>query len=66
MAPSIFNEHSLTVTRTSLGADRKTVLVEIAGLQPTWCMEIKCSLRGADGKEFTRTIHNTIHQLGTQ
>jgi len=43
------NEHSLTVTRTSLGADRKTVLVEIAGLQPTWCMEsnVPCAARMA-------------------
>jgi hypothetical protein len=28
-------------------------------------MEIKCTLRGSDGASFTRTIHNTIHQLGT-
>ena len=58
------NEHSLSVTKATLAADHKTVFLDIPELGPTWGMEIKCTLRGADGESFTRTIHNTIHQLG--
>jgi hypothetical protein len=58
------NERSLNVTRATLAADHQTVFLEIPELQPTWCMEIKCTLRRGDGTSFTRTIHNTIHLLG--
>jgi cytochrome c5 len=58
------NEHSLNVAGATLAADNKTVFLEIPDLEPTWCMEIQCTLRAADGAPFTRTIHNTIHQLG--
>jgi len=39
------------------------VFLSIPGLTQTWCMEIRCDLRGADGTVFTRTVHNTIHQV---
>ena len=42
-----------------------TVFLNIPKLQPTWCMEIKLNLRGADGTLFSRTVHNTIHELGS-
>jgi hypothetical protein len=58
------NEHSLSVTKATLAPDNRTVFLEIPELEPTWCMEIKCALRSRDGGTFTRTIHNTIHQLG--
>ena len=57
------NEHSLNVAEATLAADQKSVFLNIPELKPTWCMEIKCDLRGADGTVFTRTLHNTIHQL---
>jgi hypothetical protein len=57
------NQHPLKITKASLGTDAKTVGLEIPELAPTWCMEIKAKLRGADGTEFTRVIHNTIHKL---
>jgi hypothetical protein len=44
-------------------ADGKTVALEIPEIQPTWCMEIKCSIRGADGTPISRQIQNTIHSL---
>ena len=59
-------EHNLKVARATLGTDRKSVVLEIPELQPTWCMEIKCTLNGADGQGFTRTVHNTLHQLGAE
>ncbi len=58
------DEHPLRISRATLRDDGKTVFLEMPDLQPTWGMEIKCSLRGADGQEFTRTLHNTIHRLG--
>ena len=60
-----FNEHGLAVTEATVAADQKSVALTLPGLRPAWCMEIKASLRGADGTRFTRTIHNTIHNLGT-
>jgi len=59
------NEHGLNVTKVTLATDRKSVLLSIPSLQPTWSMEIKVKLRGADGTPFARTLHNTIHQLGS-
>jgi hypothetical protein len=58
------NEHALTIRGATLGPDRKTIVLNIPDLAPTWCMEIKASLHGADGAPFSRTLHNTIHQLG--
>ena len=59
------NEHSLNVTRATLSQDRKSVLLQMADLQPTWCMEIKYSLEGDDGTRITQRIHNTVHHLGS-
>jgi hypothetical protein len=58
------DEHRLNVTRATLAADKRTVVLNLPGLQPTWCMEIKFDLRGADGTAFQRTLHNTVHQPG--
>ena len=59
------DEHPLKVAGATLAADRKSVWLNIPGLQPTWSMEIKYELRGADGASFNRTLHNTIHHLGS-
>ncbi len=56
-------EHPLTVAVASLSLDGKTVELNIPGLAPTRGMELRCSLRSADGIEFERVIHNTIHAL---
>jgi len=58
-----YDEHELSVTAAHLSADGRTVHLEIPKLAPTWCMEIKCRLKSADGVPFERTIHNTIHRL---
>ncbi|MFO0875895.1 MAG: DPP IV N-terminal domain-containing protein [Gemmataceae bacterium] len=57
-------EKPLTVTRASIAPDGKTVRLDIPDLNPTWCMEIRYSLQGADGKAVSGTLHNTIHALG--
>ncbi|MFN0055767.1 MAG: DUF6797 domain-containing protein [Planctomycetales bacterium] len=58
-----FDEKTLTVRRATLSPDSKTLSLELADLQPTWCMEIKYSLRSAAGTPIQGTIHNTIHDL---
>jgi hypothetical protein len=58
-----YNEHGLEVRGLRLSADGKTLTVEVPELAPTWCMEIKYALRGADGEEVKGVIHNTIHAL---
>jgi cytochrome c5 len=58
------DEHKLNVTSATLGANKRTVFLIIPDLQPTWCMEVKFDLRGADGTPFQRTLHNTVHEPG--
>ncbi len=55
------NEKTLPVKIARLSPDCKTVALEIADIQPTWGMEIKVAIRGADGAPINRQIHNTIH-----
>ncbi|MFM8271369.1 MAG: DUF6797 domain-containing protein, partial [Gemmata sp.] len=58
------DEKPLPVSKATLSADGKTVRLELPDLAPTWCMEIKYRLSGADGRPVGGTIHNTIHALG--
>jgi putative heme-binding domain-containing protein len=58
-----FDEKPLEVRSAKLSADSKTVTLDIAELRPTWCMEIRFSLRAATGTPVQGTIHNTIHEL---
>jgi putative heme-binding domain-containing protein len=58
-----YNEHSLKVTGASLSEGGRTIRLEIPDLAATWCMEIKYSLKSADGTPVTGTIHNTIHRI---
>jgi hypothetical protein len=60
-----YNEHPLAILKATLSPDGKSVSLIIPDLQPTWGMEIKFNLQGADGTTFTRVLHNTIHQLST-
>ncbi len=59
-----YDERPLKVTSATLAADGRTVFLTIPDIAPTWCMEIKITLKAADGTAFERIIHNTIHQLG--
>lgn len=58
------DERHLGVLDASIGADQRTIDLELEGMQPTWCMEITYHLKGADGKDIDGKIHNTVHQLG--
>jgi hypothetical protein len=57
------DERPLKVTGADVSADGRTVLLRVADLGPTWCMEIKYGLKAADGEAFEGVIHNTIHRL---
>jgi hypothetical protein len=57
------DEKPLTVTKATALADRKTVRLDIQDLAPTWGMEIKYRVKGADGRAVIGVIHNTIHEM---
>lgn len=58
-----YDEKPVTASSISVSVDGKRVFISIPDLKPTWCMEIKYNLKGADGRSFNGTIHNTIHVL---
>jgi hypothetical protein len=58
-----FNEKQLTVDRATLSADGRTLTLIVPDLRPTWCMEVRYSLKSRDGKPVSGVIHNTIHVL---
>jgi hypothetical protein len=57
------NERTLPITQAVLAEDARTVTLTIPDLAPTRGLELQCTLKGADGKAFTRSIHATIHRL---
>ena len=58
-----YDEHPLQVAKASLSSDGKTVMLDLEGFSPTWCMEVVYSFTGTDGKTFTGKLHNTVHDL---
>jgi putative heme-binding domain-containing protein len=58
------DERTLKVVRAVLEADGRTVQLDIPDLKPTWCMEIKASLKDTVGRLVNVVIHNTIHRVG--
>lgn len=58
-----YNEKRLAITSAKVSSDGRTVFLEVPDTKPTWCMEIKYSLKDRDGKAVESVIHNTIHHL---
>ncbi|MBC8873101.1 MAG: c-type cytochrome [Planctomycetes bacterium] len=58
------NEKPSKITDATLSDDGRSVFLKIPDIKPTWCMEIKYSIKGAGGEFVDGKIHNTIHQLG--
>ncbi len=58
-----YDEKPLEILSAKFSADSKTIVLDVADLQPTWCMEIKFAFRSATGTPVQGTIHNTIHEL---
>lgn len=59
-----YDEKTLAVTSAHLGDDRRTVLLTLPDIQPTWCMSIEFKLTGSKGEPVNGLIHNTIHAIG--
>jgi hypothetical protein len=59
-----YNEQKLAVTKAVLGKDKKSILLTIPQIKPTWGMEIQYRIKDDNGKEIDGLIQNTIHLLG--
>lgn len=59
-----YNIQELVVTKAVLGKDKKTLMLTLPEIKPTWVMEINYSFKNEEGKTVTGLIQNTIHQLG--
>ncbi len=57
------NERPRAVTEAHLSADGRTLRLTISDLAPTWGMEVRYELRGAEGEPVSGVLHNTIHAL---
>ncbi|MBA4064410.1 MAG: heme-binding protein [Isosphaera sp.] len=55
------DEKPLAVAKAVVAPDGRTVRLDLPDLAPTWGMEIKYRLSGADGRPVTGIINNTIH-----
>jgi hypothetical protein len=58
-----YDEKALDVGSASLSRDGRTITLNISGLRPTWCMEIRYRLETPEGTPVEGRIHNTIHHL---
>ncbi len=58
-----YDEQSLTIDSVVVSEDRRSVTLRLPQIRPTWCMQISYKLRSDNGKAFTGTIQNTVHQL---
>jgi hypothetical protein len=58
-----YDERPLKISGVELAADRRSVLVRIPDIKPTWCMEIKYAVESAEGSPVRGVIHNTIHTV---
>ena len=58
-----YNERSWPVAEAKLSKDGKTVILGVPDLAPTWGMSIQMKLRGADGGEVNREMHQSIFEL---
>jgi hypothetical protein len=57
-------EKTLIVAGARVGEDGRRILLEMPGIEPTWCMEIKYSVKTPEGRTVGGVIHNTVHRLG--
>jgi len=58
-----FNEREWKVSQAELSEDGKSVTLTVPELAPTWGMSIEMKLRGSNGEEVVRDIHNSIFTL---
>ena len=59
-----YDEKPLEIDSVEVASDGQTVFLNMPKIAPTWCMEIRYSIRSKDGKTIDGVVHNTVHQLG--
>jgi hypothetical protein len=59
-----YDEHDLAIESASVSEDGRTIELIVPDVAPTWGMEIRYALKGANGESAAGVIHNTIHKLG--
>jgi hypothetical protein len=57
-------QRRLKVNEVKVSADGRGVELGLSEMRPTWCMEIVCALKAADGSPVNVVVHNTVHALG--
>jgi hypothetical protein len=62
--PKLKRRDKVEVRTATVGRDKKTVVLEIPGLQRCDQMRIKMSLKAADGSAINQEIYNTIQKVG--
>jgi hypothetical protein len=58
-----FNERLAPVASAMWKQDKKTLVLIVPTMEPTWCMSVEMKLKTASGIEIERTIHNTVHKI---
>lgn len=58
-----YDERLLDIQTAHLGADGRTVTLNLPTLAPTQCYELKLKLRAPGGELVERSLHGTIHQI---
>jgi putative heme-binding domain-containing protein len=61
-----YNERPVAITGAKLSDDGRTVVLEVPGLNRTWCMEVTFAVRTKSAELGEGVIHNTIHHLSDQ
>jgi len=60
-----YNQRPLKIESVDLQRDDRTLMIEMPDIQPTWGMEIRCTLKGlGEAEPVERIIHHSIHRLG--
>ncbi len=58
------NEQTMVVSKAAFGKDKKSILLTIPQIKPTWGMEIQYRIKDGNGNSVEGLVQNTIHQLG--
>jgi cytochrome c5 len=61
-----YDEKTLSVTKTQLSEDGKTVMLTLPNIEKVWQMEIKFELKLKNGAIEKGVIQNTIHNLSSE
>ncbi len=56
----------VTVSKATLSADKKSVMLELADHTPAMSVRMKCSIKAADGSQVSCQIDQTVHRIPGQ